>query len=248
MRSSDIVRIARQRAGLTQEQLAERSGHPRTTIVRWESGAREPTLATLEQVVAACELDLVVQLAQRDSSLDELVRDQLALSPLGRLQALVSGDDLDRVLNALYWIGDARTPVVVVGAIAAALQGAPQRPDGTAVEIVSSDAFATEAEMHATGITPVDAPERWASVDRREPWSLRQGGTIALARDLPGTSGFSDLRRAAEVVEVQGERLTVAHPRDLLRLADASPRDSERARAPGLRALLLQRRDRRERA
>jgi hypothetical protein len=32
--------------------------------------------------------------------------------------------------------------------------------------------------------------------------------------------------------------IRVAHPRDLLRMADASPRESERARVPGLRALL----------
>jgi hypothetical protein len=30
----------------------------------------------------------------------------------------------------------------------------------------------------------------------------------------------------------------VAHPRDLLRIADASTRDPERARVPGLQALL----------
>jgi hypothetical protein len=32
--------------------------------------------------------------------------------------------------------------------------------------------------------------------------------------------------------------VVVAHPRDLLRIADASPREAERARVPGLQALL----------
>jgi hypothetical protein len=37
-----------------------------------------------------------------------------------------------------------------------------------------------------------------------------------------------------------GTTVAVAHPRDLLRMADASRRESEWARIPGLRSLLSQ--------
>jgi len=245
MSSRDIVRIARQRAGITQQQLADRSGHPRETIARWETGAREPSLATLGALVAACDLDLVIHLAKRDPSLDELVADQLALTPTERLGRLMPAAVRDDTLRALRWLADARTPIIVIGGVAAVLQGGPQQPGDGQVEFVSGDPFAMEAQMRAAGLIPSDTDERWADIDRRAPWVLPDGGTIALASNVPGTRDHSDLRRSARTVQLDdGTSLPVAHPRDLLRMADASPRESERARVPGLRALLSQTVDR----
>lgn len=239
MSSRDIVRIARQRAGITQQQLADRSGHPRETIARWETGAREPSLTTLTAVVAACDLDLVVHLARKDPSLDELVEDQLALTPTERLGRLMPPAASDDTLRALRWLADARTPAIVIGGVAAVLQGGPQQPGGGRVEFVSGDPFAAEAEMRDAGLIPRDTDERWADVDRRAPWVLPDGATIALASNVPGTGDYPDLRRGALTVELDdGTNVRVAHPRDLLRMSDASPRESERARVPGLRALL----------
>jgi transcriptional regulator with XRE-family HTH domain len=239
MSSRDIVRIARQRAGITQQQLADRSGHPRETIARWETGAREPSLATLKAVVAACDLDLVVHLAQRDPSLDALVGDQLTLTPTERLGRLMPAAVRDDTLRALSWLAAARTPIIVIGGVAAVLQGGPQQPGHGQVEFVSADPFAMEGQMREAGLTASDTDERWADIDRRAPWVLPDGGTIALASNVPGTRDYSDLRRSARTVELDNlTRVPVAHPRDLLRMADASPRESERARVPGLRALL----------
>ena len=92
--------------------------------------------------------------------------------------------------------------------------------------------------MRDAGLVPRDTDERWADVDRRAPWVLPDGATIALASNVPGTGDYPDLRRSARTVELDRTRVPVAHPRDLLRMADASPRESERARVPGLRALL----------
>jgi len=241
MKSRDIVRIARQRAGITQKQLAGRSGHPRETIARWEAGAREPSLATLQGVVAACDLDLIIHLAKSDSSLDELVADQLALTPTERLNRLMPAAARDETLRALRWLAAARTPVIVIGGIAAVLQGGPQQPGQGHVEFVSDDSYATDAEVRKAGLTPVDTDERWNESDRRAPWTFSEGGTIVLASDLPGANDYADLRRGArKVVLDDGTSVAVAHPRDLLRLADASPRDSERSRVPGLSALWAQ--------
>jgi transcriptional regulator with XRE-family HTH domain len=239
MTSRDIVRIARQRAGLTQQQLADRSGHPRETIARWETGAREPSLASLSLLVAACDLDLVIHLAQRDTSLDELVADQFELTATERLRRVMPAAASDDTLRALRWLSRARTPAIVIGGVAAVLQGGAQRAGDGEVEFVSGDSYAIEAEMRAAGLVPIDAEERWADVDRRAPWSLRDGGTIVLASRVAGTGDYADLRRSAETVVLDdGTRFAVAHPRDLLRMADASPRASEHARVPGLRALL----------
>jgi transcriptional regulator with XRE-family HTH domain len=239
MTSRDIVRIARQRAGLTQQQLADRSGHPRETIARWEAGAREPSLSTLRKLAEASNLDLVIQLAQRDLSLAEAVDDQLELSPTQRLERLLPSAGKDDTVRALRWLTVARTPLIVIGAVGAVLQGAPQRPGRGGVEFVSADPFAMDEEMRAAGLIASDTEERWADVDARAPWTLPEGGAIALASNVPGTGDYDDLRRSAQTVELdRTTSIRVAHPRDLLRIADASPRESERARAPGLRALL----------
>lgn len=239
MDAPDIVRIARRRAGLTQQQLGERSGHPRETIARWEAGAREPSLAALKSLVEAAGLDLVLNLAERDSTLDDLVADQLERSPVERLARLLPAPAVRDLTAALTWVAGARTPLIVIGSVAAALQGAPQRPDAATVEVVSADPYSTEREMETAGLAAVDSDDRWAEVDRREPWLLPDGGAVAIALNVPGSEGYRDLRRDANQVRLTDEtEITVAHPRDLLRLADASPRESERARVPGLRALL----------
>ena len=199
----------------------------------------EPSLAALEEMVDACELDLVVHLALRDPSLHELVADQLRLPPAQRLRRVLPAAASKEALRALRWLARARTPSIVIGGVAAVLQGGPQQPGGTRVEFVSADPVAMEEEMRAGGLTPVDADERWVDVDRRAPWTLPDGGSIALAANVPGTGDYPDLRRDARAVDLDKRHsVSVAHPRDLLRIADASPREMDWARVPGLRALL----------
>jgi transcriptional regulator with XRE-family HTH domain len=231
--------MARQRAGLTQEQLAARSGHPRETIARWETGAQEPSLASLQRVIEACDLDLVVSLARRDRSLHEAIADQLELRPSERLKRLMPGEPARDALRSLRWLARSRTPAIVVNAVAEILQGGPQRFDSSHVDVVAADPVGLEREMRDAKLIAVDTAERWADKERREPWALPGGGTIVIVRDLPGTLGYPDLRRSARHVDIgHGAAVQVAHPRDLLRAAEASDRDTARARAPALRALV----------
>src|SRR3954451_19412402 len=44
VRGADLIREARTRAGLTQDELAERSGRPRSLIARWEQGSVSPSI------------------------------------------------------------------------------------------------------------------------------------------------------------------------------------------------------------
>lgn len=106
------------------------------------------------------------------------------------------------------------------------------------MEVVASDPLALASEMEAGGLEATDGDERFAESDRRWPWKLPGGGMVVLAGALPGSGDFADLRRSAQQVELDGASVSVAHPRDLLRLAGASARESEQARIPGLRALL----------
>lgn len=239
MRSRDLVRIARDRAGLTQDQLAARSGRPRETIARWEAGTQEPSLAALQDLVDACELELVLNLARRDTSLHDGTSDQLGLKPMKRLASLLPNDRLRDVTRGLRWLAKVEPRNIVIGSIAAALHGGPQRPQSGAVEFVAEDPVAIETELRRVGATPVDVDDRWRDTDVRAPWDLKDGGTVVLTSKVPGTRDYRDLRRAALSVDLgNGRAVWVAHPRDLLRIADASSNEADRARVPGLRALL----------
>jgi transcriptional regulator with XRE-family HTH domain len=51
--SGDLIREARLRAGLTQDELGERTGRDRAVIARWEQGAVTPSMETVIELVRA---------------------------------------------------------------------------------------------------------------------------------------------------------------------------------------------------
>lgn len=85
MRSADLIREARLRAGLTQYELAERTGRDRSVIARWEQGAVAPSVETLVELVRACSFDLPLELVPREPSNQERLRKNALLSPERRL-------------------------------------------------------------------------------------------------------------------------------------------------------------------
>jgi transcriptional regulator with XRE-family HTH domain len=85
----DLIREARLRAGLTQTQLAERSGRERSVIARWEQGIISPPLDSLLQLLHACGFDLPLALVPIDDSADEELRQALLETPSERVQALL---------------------------------------------------------------------------------------------------------------------------------------------------------------
>ena len=62
MRSTDVIREARLRAGLSQYELADRSGLKRGVIARWEQGTVAPSVETLIELVRACGFGLPLEL------------------------------------------------------------------------------------------------------------------------------------------------------------------------------------------
>lgn len=61
MKASRALRYARVKAGLTQRQLAAKTGVPQSTIGRIESGAVDPRMGTLTMLLRACGYDLEVE-------------------------------------------------------------------------------------------------------------------------------------------------------------------------------------------
>jgi len=89
MRSGDLIREARLRAGLTQYELAERCGRDRSVIARWEQGTVAPSVETLVELVRACGFDLPLELVPRDPSLRQKLRTTAPLTPERRLLRLL---------------------------------------------------------------------------------------------------------------------------------------------------------------
>jgi transcriptional regulator with XRE-family HTH domain len=85
MSISDLVREARRRAGLSQSQLAERAGVPKSTVGRIESGARTPSAEMVERLVRAAGLEVSISLSEPDPGTDSMFERTLRRSPAQRL-------------------------------------------------------------------------------------------------------------------------------------------------------------------
>ena len=119
--------MARRRAGLSQRELARRSGIPQPTVSRIERGRISPTMETLEPLIRACGMRLLIEDdptrgvdrtmlremlhlvdigAVEPRELDAMVRTTLrAFVPVfGPLQMtdLIGHDTLRDISNALY--------------------------------------------------------------------------------------------------------------------------------------------------
>src|SRR5438105_11084765 len=71
VRSAALLREARLRAGLSQQELAEVSGKDRTVIARYEQGVVAPSIDTLVEILRSCGFDIPLELVPYDSGPDE---------------------------------------------------------------------------------------------------------------------------------------------------------------------------------
>jgi transcriptional regulator with XRE-family HTH domain len=60
--AASVVSEARRRSGLTQRALAVRAGTSPSAIAARELGQRDPTVSSLARIIAACGLDLRVEI------------------------------------------------------------------------------------------------------------------------------------------------------------------------------------------
>jgi transcriptional regulator with XRE-family HTH domain len=95
MRSASLIREARLRAGLTQTELAERTGRDRSVIARWEQAVVAPSLDTLLELVRACGFDLPLELVRYDDDRAARLQKNLLLSPERRVRRLLTAVDQD---------------------------------------------------------------------------------------------------------------------------------------------------------
>jgi transcriptional regulator with XRE-family HTH domain len=89
VRSAVLIREARLRAGMSQQELAKVSGKDRTVIARWEQGLVAPSIDTLVELVRACGFDVPLELVPYDSGPDERIAEIQMLSPERRVDRLL---------------------------------------------------------------------------------------------------------------------------------------------------------------
>jgi transcriptional regulator with XRE-family HTH domain len=85
VRSAALLREARLRAGLSQQELAEKSTKDRTVIARYEQGVVAPSIDTLVELLRACGFDIPLELVEYDPGPDERIKEIQMLAPERRV-------------------------------------------------------------------------------------------------------------------------------------------------------------------
>jgi transcriptional regulator with XRE-family HTH domain len=235
MRSADLLVAGRRRAGLSQEQLAERLGRTQSTIARWESGYQHPPLESVVEALHACGLELTVGMARYDDSYESLIARQLLLDPVERVRRLArraAGFDPIGMLCELA--KDAQ--FVVIGKVAGAFNGWPITLGARTLHVVPADSSvgAVEEAARQLGAEPAGEGE-----DGSQRWALASGAELHVSAVPPGTRGYRDLARDAKSMLIAPEvSVQVASLIDLVRIAEASTGPDGRVFVPALWATL----------
>lgn len=88
MDAAKTLTAARRRAGLSQRELAERTGVAQPTIARIERGQADPRVSTMTTLLAACGWR-VEPIPRRGHGVDRtLIRDMLRRTPAERLHVI----------------------------------------------------------------------------------------------------------------------------------------------------------------
>jgi transcriptional regulator with XRE-family HTH domain len=105
VKAARALRYGRRRAGLTQRELAQRTGVPQSTIGRIESGAVDPRVGTLTTLLRACGFDLEVAPLLGQGVDRSQVREHLEATPLERLSQLSQDARVLAQLDAALRVG-----------------------------------------------------------------------------------------------------------------------------------------------
>ena len=90
MRGAEVVREARTRAGLTQDELSRLSGVARSLIARWEQGSVSPSIDNFLEIIEVCGFELPLVLIERNTGFDDRLDKNRHLTPERRARRLLS--------------------------------------------------------------------------------------------------------------------------------------------------------------
>lgn len=133
MDAGALLKRARSAAGISQRELADRSGLAASVVGDYERGRFSPTVRQLNRLLAAAGFQLQTELVRLGADTDSLIRQSLALPAGDRLQHLQTA--LDLFVPLLRGV-----PYAIEGAAAAVLQGAPIPAPWLGVVVPGEDA------------------------------------------------------------------------------------------------------------
>ena len=137
MDSGAVLRDWRKRAGLSQTQLALRTGTHQSVIARIERRGVRPTVDTLDRLLRACGASLEATPAPSTMGMVDAaeMRHLLARPPLHRI-ASAARPPTFAPHRALHWLSAARLRYVLVGDLALLAHGCPPPSEPRAIEIL----------------------------------------------------------------------------------------------------------------
>jgi transcriptional regulator with XRE-family HTH domain len=225
-----LIRQARLRRGLSQEEFAQRIGRDRAVVVRWERGVNRPTYDTLREVLGAVGFDLpprLVDLGEEPGTEHDGFLRRLRETPQERL-----AEARDRAGRCEPWriiaaLDQHRTAYVFVGVLAAVIHGSGER--AAEVEIVPRVRADNLARV-ALALADLASPDIVVDSERSSTSYPTSAGALRISIAPPGSGGYDDLRRQAAREPIgEGARPLVASLADLLRIAEATPGDEAHA-------------------
>ncbi|MDG4835122.1 helix-turn-helix transcriptional regulator [Micromonospora sp. WMMD967] len=213
---ANTIREQRHLRELSQCELADAAGISQAAVARIENGNRTPSIAVLEALLAAMDVQLVVGVEPLDAHLDARI-DDLAVRPIAeRIEELGLDELLDRLPDF---------PQVLTGSTAALLQGAPVPVDAPEIALRWQDSKLFTRWLEANYGQRWNA--RWSEfggvwLEPEEPgehrWSTTYGEIRAIMCDeLPETIEVRHGQRSYQVVPLVELELTDARAAELLR-------------------------------
>lgn len=199
----ELLKAAREGAGLSQRELAQRAGTSQAMVARIERGHQSPSVATLERLVRACGLELRVEAGgEAPPSSGE------AEARSGRLLVWRSGE-------AAYAF-----PLEAVERIAelGPLRRLPGQAPGAGVVIVDGEAIAATDAARWLGIdggTPAEIVVVRAGGERRGVLVDRAETLAHETAVVPPPPGAGAAPFVSGLAEVEGEQVVVLDPEGL---------------------------------
>jgi transcriptional regulator with XRE-family HTH domain len=195
----ELLRDARDHAGLTQRELARRAGTSQAMVARIERGQQSPSIATLDRLVRACGLDLRVGIGSADA-------------PAAR-PAATSG-------RLLVWRCGADAyafPLEVVDRIVdyTAPRRLPGQPSGYGIATVDGSATSAMDAAHRLGVdgaAPAQIIVVRARGDRRAVIVDRADVVTEPLTVSPAPAGANAAAYVVGLAEVDGELVAVLDP------------------------------------
>ena len=200
----ELLKGAREGAGLSQRELAQRAGTSQAMVARIERGHQSPSVATLERLVRACGLELRVEAGGGEAP------------PSGEAEALSGRLLVWRSGEAAYAF-----PLEAVERIAelGPLRRLPGQAPGAGVMIVDGEAIAAidaALWLGMDGRTPAEVVVVRAGDERRGVLVDRAETLAHETAVVPPPPGAGAAPFVSGLAEVEGEQVVVLDPDGLL--------------------------------